>query len=369
MFDSSRQRVPERHAVGSAVVVGASLSGLMTALVLSRNGLEVDLLERSADSGRTGAALYVEPNLVQRLTGSEPAPEHRLDPGVQTWHSVHKALLGVADADPRIRVRPDTMVTSAAQGTGSAWVTTHSGEVVSGDIVIGADGHRSTVRAAVAPERPDATFAGYLIWLGLLDESAIEGDHPRVSGTVFLDGTLGPLLGGPLPGPTGSNAPGYRQLFWAWYDASHNGLLRRQGAVVGNVVRHTVIATDIPEETYEELAAEAKRSFKSPWRDAIVECIERRAVIGTPIAEYVPTRLVNGRIALVGDAAHVPTPMTGNGFSASMQDAEALATAITKSRRSAAKALELYEEARLESACRLVQSGQQFSRSFSRRAA
>jgi hypothetical protein len=208
MFDSSSQPVPEHNAVGSAVVVGASLSGLMTALMLSRYGLEVDLLERSADSGRTGAALYVEPNLVQRLTGSEPAPNHRLDPGVQTWHSVHNRLLRVAEADPRIRVRPDMMVTSAAQDTGSAWVITHSGEVVSGDIVIGADGHRSTVRAAVAPESPHATFAGYVIWLGLLDESAIEGGCPRVSGTVFLDGTLGPLLGGPFPALRDRTLPG-----------------------------------------------------------------------------------------------------------------------------------------------------------------
>jgi len=45
----------------------------------------------------------------------------------------------------------------------------------------------------------------------------------------------------------------------------------------------------------------------------------------TPIAEYVPDRLVNGRLALVGDAAHVPTPMTGCGFSASLDDAEAIA--------------------------------------------
>jgi 2-polyprenyl-6-methoxyphenol hydroxylase-like FAD-dependent oxidoreductase len=46
------------------------------------------------------------------------------------------------------------------------------------------------------------------------------------------------------------------------------------------------------------------------------------------IAEYVPDKLVKGRVALVGDAAHVPTPMTGSGFSASLHDAETLAAAI-----------------------------------------
>ncbi|WP_442852616.1 FAD-dependent monooxygenase [Arthrobacter sp. 131MFCol6.1] len=51
----------------------------------------------------------------------------------------------------------------------------------------------------------------------------------------------------------------------------------------------------------------------------MLDSIERRAVIGTPIAEYVPARLARGRVAIVGDAAHVPTPMTGSGFAESGQ--------------------------------------------------
>ena len=44
--------------------------------------------------------------------------------------------------------------------------------------------------------------------------------------------------------------------------------------------------------------------------------INRVDFVGAPIA-YVPDRLVNGRMVLVGDAAHVPTPMTGRGFGSS----------------------------------------------------
>jgi 2-polyprenyl-6-methoxyphenol hydroxylase-like FAD-dependent oxidoreductase len=95
--------------------------------------------------------------------------------------------------------------------------------------------------------------------------------------------------------------------------------------------------------------------------------VERQAVIGTPIAEYVPDKLANGRLVLVGDAAHVPTPMTGNGFSASFKDAQALAKCISQGGPAPAfeLALQAYERLRLEEVRKLVQGGQTFSRSFS----
>jgi 2-polyprenyl-6-methoxyphenol hydroxylase-like FAD-dependent oxidoreductase len=129
---------------------------------------------------------------------------------------------------------------------------------------------------------------------------------------------------------------------------------------------HSLRPYDIPEQTYEELAEECRHRWPDPWRLAMQDCIERRSVIGTPIAEYVPDRIANGRLVLVGDAAHVPTPMTGNGFSASLTDAETLAMCVSRglAGSSAEMALFEYETARLNSVRSLVQSGQQFSRSF-----
>lgn len=137
------------------------------------------------------------------------------------------------------------------------------------------------------------------------------------------------------------------------------------------MVRHSLLPGSIPDATYRELGLQARDLFPAPWRDAILDSIERRAVIGTPIAEYVPDRLVNGRVALVGDAAHVPTPMTGSGFSESLHDAEALANAITARPAGTGipAALRGYEASRLRSARTLVQAGQGFSRSFATRAA
>ena len=133
---------------------------------------------------------------------------------------------------------------------------------------------------------------------------------------------------GEFHGDDGSTAPGSRRLGWAWFDAGHNELLRDTGCVVDDDVRHSLNSADVPDATLQQLAADADDLWPAPWRDAISDCVERRALIGTPIAAYVPDKLVNGRLALVGDAAHVPTPMTGSGFSASLDDAVAIAESV-----------------------------------------
>ncbi|MBT2548946.1 FAD-dependent monooxygenase [Arthrobacter sp. ISL-65] len=353
---------------GTAIVVGASLGGLMSALALSRTGVQVTMVERSDDTGRTGAALHVPDGLLERITGLDtsevPQP---LAPGIQTWFAVHGALRAAIETDPLIELRQNTTVSKVSQDAHSASVITSNGQRISADIVIGADGHRSTVRRHISPDNPDASFAGYVIWIGIADESVI-GHHRWPADVAFLGGGSDTLLGYPLPGANGSLAPGKRRLGWAWYDSSRNDLLRSSGSVKGSVVRHSLMPAGIPNTTYRELAREARGLFPAPWSHAILDSIERRAVIGTPIAEYVPTRLARDRVAIIGDAAHVPTPMTGSGFAESLYDAEALADAITDGGTTPI-ALHNYENARLRSARNLVQSGQSFSRSFARRSA
>ncbi|MDE8670210.1 NAD(P)-binding protein [Pseudarthrobacter sp. H3Y2-7] len=47
-------------------MVGATLAEVLTASALSRTGVHVTLLERSDDTGRTGAALHVQDGLDRR---------------------------------------------------------------------------------------------------------------------------------------------------------------------------------------------------------------------------------------------------------------------------------------------------------------
>ncbi|GAA0316022.1 FAD-dependent monooxygenase [Streptomyces turgidiscabies] len=64
---------------GAAIVVGASLAGLMTASALSHAGVDVTMLERSgaAPRARKGAALGgVSEGLLSRITGSRHSQGH-----------------------------------------------------------------------------------------------------------------------------------------------------------------------------------------------------------------------------------------------------------------------------------------------------
>jgi len=107
-------------------------------------------------------------------------------------------------------------------------------------------------------------------------------------------------------------------------------------------VRHSLTPAEIPEATFRELANEAADRLSVPWRDAILDCIRRRAVIGTPVPEYVPDRLVNGRLALVGDAAHIVPPTGAKGLNLAVADvallAPALAALVSRGDRSGADA-------------------------------
>jgi 2-polyprenyl-6-methoxyphenol hydroxylase-like FAD-dependent oxidoreductase len=340
----------------------------MTALALSRVRMDVLVLERSDDTGRTGAALSAQGDLLEKLTGRDDAILRDAMPsGVQTWFTIHAALRAAVERDRRIRVHQQTSVCDVGQDGAAAWASTSDGKTFHADIVVGADGHRSVVRRRVCPDKPDAQFAGYMIWLGIVEESAIGPQRDWPTSLAILDARGYTLLGYPLPGKDGRFRPGHRQLGWAWYNASRNDVLRAKSCVVGNVVHHTLRAPDVPAATHKELAREAKAIWPSPWREAVIDCVERQAVIGTPIAEYVPDKLANGRLVLVGDAAHVPTPMTGNGFSASFKDAQALAKCISQGGPAPAfeLALQAYERLRLEEVRKLVQGGQTFSRSFS----
>jgi 2-polyprenyl-6-methoxyphenol hydroxylase-like FAD-dependent oxidoreductase len=160
------------------VVVGGSLVGLSTAIALSRLGAEVTVAEQSpARAVDGGGGLGVDVDLLRDVTGidADPPVLHGIDRDgtawalLQGWLEEHAARLSCVSV---LRGRQVSTVTPGDQDR-SATVRTTQGDMFPADLVVGADGARSTVRATVDPAHPDARYAGVLLWRTLVDERAM----------------------------------------------------------------------------------------------------------------------------------------------------------------------------------------------------
>ena len=314
------------------VVAGGSLVGLSLAIALSELGMEVTVLERSpAPAVEVGGGLGVDTALLRQVTGirEEPPVLHGVDRDTTAWHLLQGWLEAHAVRRPGVTVHRGAEVTTVDPGNDQqrATVVTANGGEYSADLVIGADGARSAVRAAVDPAFPDARYAGVLLWRTLVDEQAM----PR---SVELPEDREPsreLYAGPyrlvtylVPGAAGETRVGRRRLNLVWYDPQQGGLLRDMGLLDGETVHGSLAPGALPPSVLERLSAFAAANWPSPWREALAIALHNGTVFGTPIVHYEPVRLVNGRTALAGDAAHAASPMVGGGFRQGLYDVRAL---------------------------------------------
>ena len=170
-----------------------------------------------------------------------------------------------------------------------------------------------------------------------------------------------------IPGASGDATPGQRRLNIVWYDPFREDLLRSRGQLEGEIVVGSLSADDLPAGLGEELREIAEETWPSPWREALIYALEHRLVFGTPVAEYLPHRLVSGRVAIAGDAAHAATPMVGGGFREGLHDAGRLAGSL-QAGGTVASMLADYESARLGPAVQHVHRSQRASQAYLARA-
>lgn len=359
---------------GSALIVGASLSGLMTGISLAREGLNITILDKVSEEQRTGSGLQIDSGsfdlsktarLLRKLASGGKK-------SVQLWSSIEYRLRKEALSQPDIDIQYNKRVETVDQDKNSAWVVTEDGETIHADVIIGADGHRSMVRKHVAPNNPDAKYAGYIVWI---IDTISESDLPEESlpahmgtGVNMFNGPNGFLFGNILDSEDGSLGSNNRRIGCAWYDNARSDLLYQLGCVKNNVVHHSLKGPDIPEETVKELSHLARENWPEPWKTATLYALETRRLTGIPIKEYAPDKLIKGRVGLIGDAAHVPAPITASGFNESLQDAVELGKCASKGIQGelAFSALEKYESDRLSKVRSMVESGKSFGRSFGR---
>jgi 2-polyprenyl-6-methoxyphenol hydroxylase-like FAD-dependent oxidoreductase len=178
------------------------------------------------------------------------------------------------------------------------------------------------------------------------------------------------LVAAVLPGRDGSLEVGHRQVTFAWFDVHREALLRRtnrltaDGYLVGTLGPGT-----IDTEVREALLALVPRLWPATWAEAVDVGIRSTDVLsGAPIAEYEPSRLSAGRLAIVGDAAHVVSPMTGRGFATGVEDAAVLSRLLADQHvgESVSAPLARYEAARLPFVRALVNHSRRISADYLR---
>ena len=317
------------------VVVGGSLVGLSTAIALAHRGVSVTVLERTPHSGyEGGGGLGVDVGLLIRVTGLEGSPPvyRGSDRATTAWPLLAGWLETQARAVAGVEVRRGAEVVEVGDG----WVRSADGRRFGADLVIGADGARSTVRRWVCPDRPDAVVRRLLALAshgdrGRASERRSLGCAPDEPSREYYSGPYR-LVTYPVPGADGSSEPGKRRLNLVWYDPARSDLLASRGLLEGVSVHGSLAAADVPAPLRKELEVVASQRWPTPWREALQIALRRSLVFATPVVEYWPEHLVRGRVALAGDAAHAASPMVGGGFRQGLYDVAALAVGFDSGR-------------------------------------
>jgi 2-polyprenyl-6-methoxyphenol hydroxylase-like FAD-dependent oxidoreductase len=341
-MNRTRNQRPARRAI----IVGGSMSGLFTAAFLRQTGWDVDVYERSPVElvGR-GAGIVSHPELLEALerSGTETRDlgieverritidgegrvigERQLRQILTSWDRLQSLL---RETIPHQRYHLGHTFQHFDQDCSKVRVLFANGRTERADLLVGGDGIRSAVRAAVAPE-VQPVYAGYYIWRGTAKEADLA---PATLASIFAYVTFflpkgEQLIGYPIAGLDNDLRPGRRRYNFIWYrvgDAQELKEMRvdehgrkHKSSVPPPLIRRDLIA---------RMRADAEEVMPPAFLD-VLHNIERPFF--TPIYDFAAPRLVFGRVALVGDAAATVRPHMGFGVTKAGGDALALAEAL-----------------------------------------
>jgi 2-polyprenyl-6-methoxyphenol hydroxylase-like FAD-dependent oxidoreductase len=348
-----------------ALVIGGSMSGLLAAIMLQRRGWTVDIFERveSELAGR-GAGIVAQSELIARMKalGLETSDlgiltrtrklldiEGRVTlqvecPQVLTaWERVYRVL---RDAFPPQQYHRSRGLKSFAQNAAGVLAHMTDGSAMEADVLIGADGLRSTVRGQCLPDIAPL-YAGYCAWRALLPESAIPSDiHRELFQSMAFSLPPGEqCLFYPVAGPNDDLRVGHRRSNVVWYRPADERTELPWLLTDDSGVTHPVSIPPplIRRDAMAAMRAAAERLLPPQFR-AIVRLIDEPIL--QPIYDLESPHLAFGRVAIVGDAAFVARPHVAAGVSKAADDAAALAEALDSS-NDVESALRRFEAERL----------------------
>lgn len=339
-------------------MIGAGIGGLTAAIALRRSGAEVAVFERAGELKATGAGLLLAPNAVKALgrIGLAGMVAEIGAPGasgnVLSWRGEVLMKLDASELSERVGAdsyavhRVDLQAALLRElgedavrlgrelvgfGQDGAGVTARFTDGTGGraDLLVGADGLRSRVRAVLFGAS-ELRYAGYTSWRGI-----VPGRELVPVGDGFESWGRGARFG--------CAHVGRGRVYWFATrnapEGARDGPSGRKSALLGTFCG---------------------------WHEPVEELIratEEDAILRTDIYDREPLgeRWGEGRVTLLGDAAHPMTPNLGQGACQAIEDAVVLAECLGAADNVEA-ALRLYEGLRAARTAAIVRRSRRVGR-------
>lgn len=348
-----------------ALIIGGSLGGLFSAHLLRAIGWDVIVFEQeSGDLAGRGAGIGTHDALHQVMARIGVPIEHTMSVvtrcytcldnagsifhelslrrTMSAWACFYRPLKDHLPAEcckfgmRLIRVEPEPGGVAAVFADGSR---------ICADLLIGADGHRSTVRNQFRSE-VQPTYAGYIAWRAVVPEDRLR-DQTRewlAERYVFCLADAQLALAYPVPKNQIDQRPGRYGFNVVWYRTTDMDTLKR---LCTDSQGRQHLGSIPPPLIRPEVVAQAKQAACELLAPQIAEIVmQSEQLFFQPIYDLDSPRLVFGNAVLLGDAAFIARPHVGAGVTKAALDAVCLADAIAANECNLDAALVRYDRER-----------------------
>jgi len=337
------------------LIAGGGIGGLTAALCCLHFGHDVTIFEKATDFGEIGAGIQVPPNAMkvfEALGLGEKIAENAFKPeaiearmgesgrniftiplmghSLERWGSpylhIHRADYIKALKRAVLMRAPDAIYWGASvdqyhQLDDHITVNLTDGRMFSGDVLIGADGIKSIIRAQMlGPDNP--VFTGNIAWRVVVPVEAL-GTH--------------------APNPTACVWMGSRR---------HGVTYRLRRGELANFVGVVEQKNRLQEGWTERGSQDELLSDFKDWHPVITKLIEAadpNTLFRWALFDRAPlSHWTDGRAVLLGDAAHAMLPFMAQGAAMAVEDSWVLAREISQSNRSLQESLQKYQNYRFK---------------------